>query len=122
MDWLLEEVSGLSEMNYYLLQTYALVTLYFETYGQQWISTVVSDEKRLELGSFVRKDSDYIGEWLNITSSVNPNAFCNWQGVLCNNIREIESLNLSSNRLYGSLPAELGMLHQSLSKSTTLLV
>ena len=121
MDWLLE-VFGQPDMNYYILQTYALVTLYFETYGRQWISTVDSDEKRLELGSFVRKDSDYIGEWLNITSSVNPNGFCNWQGVLCNNIREIESLNLSSNRLYGSLPAELGMLHQSLSKSTTLLV
>ena len=119
MDWLLEE-SGLPEMNYYLLQTYALVTLYFETYGRQWISTADFDEKRLELGSFVKKDSDYIGEWLNITPSVNPNGFCDWQGVLCNNISEIESLNLSSNRLYGSLPAELGMLHQSLSKSTTL--
>ena len=121
MDWLLE-VNKSHEMSYYILQNYALVTLYFETYGRQWISTVDSDEKRLELGSFVRKDSDYIGEWLNITSSVNPNGFCNWQGVLCNNIREIESLNLSSNRLYGSLPAELGILHQSLSKSTTLLV
>ena len=121
MDWLLK-VNKSHEMNYFILQSYALVTLYFETYGKQWISTVDSDEKHLELGSFVKKDSDYIGEWLIITPDVNPNGFCNWQGVLCNNIREIESLNLSSNRLYGSLPAELGILHQSLSKSTTLLV
>ena len=120
MDWLLE-VSGLSEMNYYLLQTYALVTLYFETHGKQWISELAFAEKRLDLGSFPNKDSEYKGEWLNITPSVNPNAFCDWQGVLCNDNREIDSLNLSSNRLQGSLPAELGMLHQSLSKFTILL-
>ena len=117
MDWLLE-VSGLSVLDYYLLQTYALVFLYFETYGRQWISRVDFDEKRLKLGSFAKKDSDYIGEWLNITPSVNPNGFCDWQGVLCNDKREIESLNFSSNHLYGSLPGELGMLQQSLSKFT----
>ena len=121
MDWLLE-VSGLSQMDYYLLQIYALVTLYFETFGKQWISKVDSDEKRLALGSLVKKDTEYIGEWLNITPSVNPNGFCDWHGVFCNDNREIESLKLPLNRLYGSLPAELGMLHQSLSKSTTLLV
>ena len=120
MDWLLE-VYGQSELDYYLLQAYALVTLYFETYGRQWISKVDFDEKRIELGSFAKKDSDYRGEWLNITPSVNPNGFCDWQGVLCNDKREIESLTLSSNRLYGSLPAELGMLHQSLSKFMFLL-
>ena len=120
MEWLLE-VSGLSELDYSLLQAYALVTLYFETKGEQWISKVNFDEKRLDLGSFPNKDSDYIGEWLNITSSVNPNGFCDWQGVLCNDKREIESLTLSSNRLFNSLPAEIGMLHQSLSKFTILL-
>ena len=117
MDWLLE-VSGLSVLDYYLLQTYALVTLYFETYGRQWISKLDVDEKRLKLGSFTKKDSDYIGEWLNVTPSVNPNGYCDWQGVLCNDKREIESLNFSSNFLYGSLPGELGMLHQTLRKFT----
>ena len=71
MDWLLE-VSGLSELDYYLLQSYALVTLYFETYGRQWISQVEIDEMRLDLGSFPNRDSQYIGEWLNTTPSVNP--------------------------------------------------
>ena len=120
MDWL-SEVSGLSELNYYLLQTYALVTLYFETNGNQWISELAFAERRLDLGSSPNMDSEYKGEWLNITPSVNPNGFCDWQGVLCNDNREIESLTLSSNHVYGSLPAEIGMLHQSLSKFTILL-
>ena len=115
MDWLLE-MSGLSELGYNLLQSYALVTLYFETYGEQWFSTISLEDMRLDLEFLT--DYQNTGEWLDMTPSVNPTGFCNWKGVLCNYKREIESLTLSSNNLLGSLPAELAMLHQSLSKST----
>ena len=113
LDWLLN-VLGIFEMDYHLLQNYALVTVYFETGGKQWISTEAFNFKR----STTTKGDDEIfsGEWLNVTSSVNPLGFCNWQGVVCNDDREIDSLTLSSNRLKGSIPAELGILHQSLSK------
>ena len=117
LDWLVN-VSGIFEMDYHLLQTYALVTLYFETAGQQWISTEDFDTKRSVLQSTTIVDDEYFsGEWLNVTPSVNPLGFCNWLGVMCNDNQEIDSLMLSRNQLKGSIPAELGILHKSLSKS-----
>ena len=113
LDWLLN-VLGIFEMDYHLLQNYALVTLYYETAGKQWISTEDFDFKRTVLQT-KEYDEFFTGEWLNVTSSVNPLGFCNWQGVVCNDDGEIDSLTLSSNRLKGSIPAELGMLHKSLS-------
>jgi hypothetical protein len=118
MDWLLNE-SGLVAMDYHLLQTYALVTLYFATSGQQWTSQVELETLR----NYVEKqgtnlDYQLKGEWLNVTSSVNPLGFCDWKGVTCNvNNTEIESLTLPSNKLGGFIPAELAMLHRSLSES-----
>ena len=57
------------------------------------------------------------GEWLNVTLDVNPFGFCDWQGVTCSiDNTEIESLSLPSNNLNGLLPAELAMLHRSLSE------
>ena len=99
-------------------QNYALVTLYFETAGKQWISTEDFDTKRSVLQSNTIVGDEYFkGEWLNVTPSVNPLGFCNWQGVECNDNREIDSLMLSQNQLKGSIPAEIGILHKSLSKS-----
>ena len=117
LDWLVN-VSGIFEMDYHLLQNYALVTFYFETAGQQWISTEDFDFKRSILqSSTIVNDETFKGEWLNVTPSVNPLGFCNWLGVVCSDNREIDSLILSDSRLKGSIPAELGILHKSLSKS-----
>ena len=117
LDWLVN-VSGIFDMDYYLLQNYALVTLYFETAGKQWISTEDFDTKRSVLQSSTTVDDEFFkGEWLNVTPSVNPLGFCNWLGVMCNDNQDIDSLMLSGSRLKGSIPAELGILHKSLSKS-----
>ena len=117
LDWLVN-VSGIFEMDYHLLQNYALVTFYFETAGKQWTSTGVFDTKRSVLQSAsALDDEEFTGEWLNVTPSVNPLGFCNWLGVMCNDNQEIDSLMLSSNQLKGSIPAELGILYKSLSKS-----
>ena len=117
LDWLVH-VSGIFEMDYHLLQNYALVTFYFETAGQQWISTEEFDFMHSVQQSATAVDDDkFRGEWLNVTPSVNPLGFCNWLGVMCNGNQEIDSLILSGTRLKGSIPAELGILHKSLSKS-----
>ena len=117
LDWLVN-VSGIFDMDYYLLQNYALVTLYFETAGKQWISTEDFDTKRSVLQSSTTVDDEFFkGEWLNVTPSVNPLGFCNWLGVMCNDNQEIDSLMLSGSQLKGSIPAELGILRKSLSKS-----
>ena len=117
LDWLVN-VSGIFEMDYHLLQNYALVTFYFETAGQQWISTEEFDFMHsVQQSATVVDDEKFRGEWLNVTSNVNPLGFCDWQGVVCNGNQEIDSLMLSGTRLKGSIPAELGILHKSLSKS-----
>ena len=117
LDWLVN-VSGIFEMDYHLLQNYALVTFYFETAGQQWISTEDFDFKRSVLQSSTPVDDGlFQGEWLNVTPSVNPLGFCNWLGVVCNENKEIDSLMLPGSQLKGSIPAELGILDKSLSKS-----
>ena len=117
LDWLVN-VSGIFEMDYYLLQNYALVTLYYGTAGKQWISTEdYAFKQSVQQSSIKVTDEFFRGEWLNVTPSVNPLGVCNWQGVMCNDNGEIESITLTNNRLKGSIPAELGMLHNSLSKS-----
>ena len=67
INWLLNE-SGLVAMDYHLLQTYALVTLYFATSGNQWISQVELETLR----NYAEKqgtnlDTQLKGEWLNVT-------------------------------------------------------
>ena len=117
LDWLVN-VSGIFEMDYHLLQNYALVTFYFETAGKKWTSTEEFDfQQSVQQSATTVDDEKFKGEWLNVTPSVNPIGFCNWLGVGCNNNREIDSLMLSGSRLKGSIPAELGILHKSLSKS-----
>ena len=117
INWLLNE-SGLVAMDYHLLQTYALVTLYFATSGKQWKSQVELEMLRYHID---RQGTglNYLlrGEWLNLTSDVNPLGFCDWQGVTCNlKDTEIKSLTLPSDNLSGFIPAELAMLHRSLSE------
>jgi hypothetical protein len=117
LDWLVE-VSGISDLDYKLLQAYALVTFYYETHGDEWISTVDFDSKRNSLVLSMMNESELLltGEWLNVTPSINPLGVCSWQGVLCNDKQEINSLTLPGNSLYGSIPDELAILHPSLSK------
>ena len=103
MDWLTK--SGLSTFDYQGLQHYALATLYFSTFGNQWISTVYYQRQRLSAN---RDRADFSKDWLNITG------FCRWQGVLCNNEGAITSLQLRSNGLFGLIPAELAVLNQTL--------
>ena len=118
MNWLLNE-SGLSAMDYHLLQNYALVTLYFATSDKEWISTDQSDSRNsiyVKFGIYIL-DGQHRGKWLNVKDNVNPLGFCNWQGVTCNvSNTEIKSLSLPIGNLYGSIPAGLAMLHRSLSK------
>ncbi len=91
MDWL--NTSAL--LDYELLQTYVLATLYYSTLGNQWTSSSAPFYSSQFLSSY---------NW------------CLWQGVSCNNNGDIEALQLSSNRLFGSIPAELAVLDQSLSE------
>lgn len=118
MHWILN-MSRLSAMDYQLLQNYALVTLYFATSGNQWINQVDLQSQRYVVEKQDSNLFDYLfkGEWLNVTSSVNPHGFCDWKGVTCNdNNTEIEFLRLPDNNLDGLIPAELAMLHSSLSE------
>ena len=108
MYWLVKS-SGLVTMNYQLLQNYALATLYYATFGTQWSSSVFYNLQRLS----GNPDSsvDFSKDWLSTDLGS-----CKWQGVSCNQEGAITSLQLCSNHLYGSIPAEMAMLAQSLSK------
>ncbi len=106
MDWLLN-ISAFSTLNYDLLQQYVLATLYHSTSGNQWTITEYYQRQRLSGNLYL---VDLSQDWLNNTD------FCNWQGVLCDQLGEMTSLQLRSNRLFGSIPAELAFLDQSLSK------
>ncbi len=108
MDWLVTK-SGSSTRNYALLQSYVLATLYYATTGNRWASTVFYRLQRLT-GS-LDPSIDFSKDWLNTNISS-----CKWQGVSCNQDGEITSLQLSGNNLFGSIPAELAILDQSLSK------
>jgi hypothetical protein len=112
--WLEQQLEFWSEMNYSLLQTYSLVTIFYATFGSRWDSTV-----SFAVTSRTNGDSrpDLLaGKWLNLQYDVNPRGSCSWRGVFCNQQGEITSLQMSSDRLLGSLPAELAVLHRSLSK------
>ncbi len=89
MNWL--NTSAL--LDYQLLQTYVLATLYYATLGDQWTSSG-------DHSTFLSTDWNC----------------CDWKGVRCNSNGDVYSLNLSSNRLIGSIPAELAVLDKSLSK------
>ena len=106
-------------MDFHLLQNYALVTLYFATSGNQWISQLELEQQRYVVENQESNiDKFFKGEWLNVTLSVNPLGFCDWKGVTCNvNNTVIESLSLPSNHLDGFIPAELAILHRDLSES-----
>ncbi len=94
-------MSAFPTLDHKLLQTYVLATLYYATWGNKWTSSPTQDYSKSNTAPV---------SWLS-------NAFsCSWPGVLCNNVGEIISLQLSSCRLVGSIPAELAVLHQSLSK------
>jgi hypothetical protein len=82
--------------NYLPLQYYSLVTLYYETFGDQWLT-----------------GTSGVGAWLSESAIW----FCGWTGVTCNDQLEIVSLQLSGNRLFGSIPGEVAILDKSLSKS-----
>ncbi len=105
--------SGLS-FEYFLLQYFTLVTLYYQMYGNQWVST--------EIQQFLGKEGnptnvDVSTTWLTFNASTSAsNSFCKWQYVFCNQGGEITSLQLSGNRLIGSIPEELAILNRSLSK------
>jgi hypothetical protein len=110
MDWL--TASGFSRnFDYESLQYFVLATLYYSTFGNQWTSTEYFERQRLFANS-----ADFSQDWLNITG------FCSWLGVLCNDEGAITSLQLRSNRLIGSIPAELAVLDQSLSKFPEMLM
>ena len=103
------------------MQNYALVILYSETNGKQWICTEAIDYQcPVQEFTTTMDDEYYTGEWLKITPSVNPLGFYSWQGVVCNENREIKSITLPENQLKGSIPEVLGILHKSVSKSLTI--
>jgi hypothetical protein len=115
--WLAEnqlEINFLTDVNYGLLQIYSLVTMFYATFGSRWNSTVSFDVIRRTNGDV--DASRLVGEWLNLDSYINVNGSCSWRGVYCNEQGEITSLQMSNDRLLGSLPAELAFLHPSLSK------
>ncbi len=105
--WL--EKSGVSTFNYQLLQNYVLATLYYATFGNQWISTASYERQRFS-GNI--EGVDLSEDWLADSST----DVCKWFGVFCNNRGEITSLHLTRNHLIGSIPMELAILGPSLSK------
>ncbi len=113
MKWLIRTFrsSGLS-FQYYLLQYFVLATLYYETYGNQWANTEV-----YQFQGRNPKDVDLSTVWLMRNASTSPSdSFCKWQFVFCNQGGEITSLQLTSNRLIGSIPEEIAILRKSLSR------
>jgi len=66
-----------------LEERFALTCLYFSTQGNQWNSK---------------------SQWLS------PKSHCTWHGVTCNDAHRVSAIDLSSNKLKGSLPSELAIL------------
>jgi hypothetical protein len=97
MAWVEEEAKLIfsSSFDYELLQYYVLMTLYYETGGGQW---------------------DRRERWGNEILNTVDTQLCYWEGVVCGDERAIVVLNLTNNRLLGSLPPELAILDPSLSK------
>ena len=115
LKWLEQEGSEVvSDMNYLLLQTYSLVTLFYATFGSRWSTSVHFDTIRRTRGD-TRPDL-LAGQWLNLNRDINADGICSWRGVSCNQQGSVMSLEMNDDRLLGSLPAELAVLHPSLSK------
>ena len=110
MHWLMNQTGLSSQMNYHLLQYYALVTLYYRTSGANWVTS------QQDLQSIVAQSTPNMikGQWLNSNPSFN--GFCTWHHVFCNLDFQVTSLQLSYNKLVGSIPAELAILHPTISK------
>jgi hypothetical protein len=84
----------LPDLNYKFLQTYALLTLFYETLWSQ----LESDELQISI--------DEVCSWQILSKYY----------VTCQSAGEIVALDLSNSRLNGNLPPELSILDQSLSK------
>jgi hypothetical protein len=94
MQWLLSSANIGIYKDATLIQRYALATLYYATGGEQWLDS---------------------SEWLTDASE------CDWYsssdlGSICDIDENLLELNLRGNSLTGSLPPELNLLSNSLSK------
>mmetsp|Transcript_13310 Transcript_13310/g.15255 ORF Transcript_13310/g.15255 Transcript_13310/m.15255 type:complete len:1785 (-) Transcript_13310:4-5358(-) len=94
--WLLGNKYLMEYSNKRILQRYSLATFYYATNGYQWLNN---------------------NFWLSDRKE------CNWYGKTgssrsCNMREEIVNLELDTNNIHGSLPAELGLLSSSIERIT----
>ena len=101
MAWVESEVYD-GSMDYNLLQYYILAVIYFETFGDQWFSTLSPTDELPD-------------QWLSL-NAFKGYSFCYWRGVHCNG-SVITSLQLSGEGLVGIIPPEIAALDPSLSKT-----
>ena len=102
MSWLEEKLipQQSPEIDFNLLQHYVLAVIYFEAFGKTWLSTL--------------SQSNTYEKWLEPNEYGNYN-FCDWKGIGCNGTF-ITSLQLSGEGLVGSIPPEVAVLSERLSK------
>ncbi|XP_057435207.1 probable LRR receptor-like serine/threonine-protein kinase At3g47570 isoform X2 [Lotus japonicus] len=77
------------------------------------VTTATSEENETDLSALLDFKSKIVGDPFNIMSSWN-NSFhhCNWTGISCNiSNGRVMNMNLAKLRLKGSLPVEVGKLH-----------
>jgi hypothetical protein len=83
------------------IQRYALATLYYSTKGDSWASN-----------DFWLSNADACGKWYHYESAAG------YMAVDCTSNGTVSSLKLRDNGLQGTIPPEIGMLSDSLSKFT----
>ena len=92
--WLANNPSLTNYTDQEKIQRYALATLYYSTKGENW----THDDNWLS-------NADVCDKWYSYKNPIN-----------CNSAGEIFHLHLYDNNLYGTIPAEIGLLSDSLGK------
>ncbi|KAG7350956.1 two component regulator [Nitzschia inconspicua] len=94
--WLVQDTRETNYPTQQILQRYIMATLYYATFGDNWLAN----------DSWLSSESECT--WFNKSRS----------SPVCNSNNELVSLQLDLNNLGGSLPAELGLLSNSLERIT----
>jgi len=83
-----------------LIQRYVAAVLYYSTEGDGWSECFQGDT---ECG---QGQSYYGGK----EAFLSPGSECDWAGLACNGVEELQSIELYDNNLRGTIPSELGAL------------
>lgn len=94
-----------------ILQRFALACLYYATnnVSTPWTTALIMQEGA-EGDSLFQQ-----GDWWNSKGWLDADDECSWYGITCNNESgQVQSVDLSNNRLTGTLPPEIRLLQASL--------